>query len=100
MLCISVERKATIPLRIGLNIMYHTPMPEFSVGNLLEMPLTGTPPCLRCDRGEASTAVIPAVHSGSDTEEESGDPDSPAPVVDVNTDSDTDNNALIEEPLL
>lgn len=68
-----MDKKATMPLRIGLNVLYTTPAPEFSVGNLMQIPIGSSASCVRCDKRKHVAAVTPAP-SGSDTDDDLFDP--------------------------
>lgn len=70
LLCIGADKKATMPLRVGLNVLYSTPMPEFNVGNLMCIPLSSSSACVRCDSRKCLVAAVTPTHSGSDTDDD------------------------------
>lgn len=62
-----VDKKATMPLRVSLNLLYYTPQPELIVSNLLEIPLR---PCGRTTNTVAAIASV-----SNDGDEDNGNSD-------------------------
>lgn len=65
-----IDRKATIPLRVSLNVLYYTPKPELSVTNLTQLLPRQPYNCSSCSRLARVAAVAPAT-TASDTEDDS-----------------------------